>query len=143
MALEKIEKESTPGSAQEQASFAAVLEGLRSQRAAQNASTNVDDGKTGEQPEGGEVDKMLPVGLGNLRNTCYLNSILQYFYSVNAVRDVVLNSEQARLTPTEQDVQEVLKSTGSLSLEPGRAFVGSECKFLIWRSTQKTPMPLY
>jgi hypothetical protein len=71
-----------------------------------------------------------------LRNTCYLNSILQYFYSVNAVRDVVLNAEQSQLTSTEQGVQEVLKSAGSSDLEPGRAFVGSECE-----STLVSPQP--
>ncbi|KAK0649375.1 hypothetical protein B0T16DRAFT_130005 [Cercophora newfieldiana] len=127
MALEKIGQEATSNSEQEKAAFDTVLEDLRSRRTSQNAPTNANGNKESEQSEGGEVDKTLPVGLGNLRNTCYLNSILQYFYSVNAVRDVVLNSEQARLTPTEQEVQDVLKTrTSSSDLEPGRAFVGSE-----------------
>ncbi|KAK4462549.1 hypothetical protein QBC42DRAFT_326761 [Cladorrhinum samala] len=33
----------------------------------------------------------LPLGLDNLRNTCYLNSLIQYVYTIPAVRDFVLN----------------------------------------------------
>jgi ubiquitin carboxyl-terminal hydrolase 25/28 len=82
------------------------------------------------------VDLELPVGLANLRNTCYLNSILQYFYSVNAVRDLALNSEFPALEPTEENLSHLLRSSingssGSTSsqpdLETGRAFVGYEC----------------
>lgn len=38
-----------------------------------------------------QADLTLPPGLDNLRNTCYLNSILQYFYTVTPVREIVLN----------------------------------------------------
>ncbi|KAK4447736.1 hypothetical protein QBC34DRAFT_426973 [Podospora aff. communis PSN243] len=127
MALERINMDATADSKQEQEAFDAILADLHSQRTSKNASANPDaSNNVGDQSEGGEVDRDLPVGLGNLRNTCYLNSILQYFYSVNAVRDLVLNSNQSRLTPTEQDVQEALKNLDPSDLEPGRAFVGSE-----------------
>ena len=86
----------------------------------------------------------LPAGLGNLRNTCYLNSILQYFYSVKAVRNLALDLERPPLEPTERNLQSLLSSTDSSDLETGRAFVGHECKHfpnhscysvgsLIWR----------
>ncbi|KAK3689634.1 ubiquitin carboxyl-terminal hydrolase-like protein [Podospora appendiculata] len=67
-----------------------------------------------------------PVGLGNLRNTCYLNSILQYFYSVNAVRNLVLDSDKPPLEPTETSVQAILHESGQAEAETGRAFVGYE-----------------
>ncbi|KAG0210628.1 ubiquitin-specific protease ubp2 [Mortierella sp. GBA30] len=34
-----------------------------------------------------------PVGLSNIGNTCYLNSLLQYFYTVKEIRETVLNME--------------------------------------------------
>lgn len=85
---------------------------------------------TGAGPVGETVDVSadpnMPVGLGNLRNTCYLNSILQYFYTVHAVSDLVLGSTTPRLEPTDQSMRDLLGRKGS-KLEPGRAFVGCEC----------------
>lgn len=72
------------------------------------------------------ADPDMPMGLGNLRNTCYLNSILQYFYTVHAVSDLVLGSTIPCLEPTDQSMRDLLGRKGS-KLEPGRAFVGSEC----------------
>ncbi|KAL2268314.1 hypothetical protein VTJ83DRAFT_3160 [Remersonia thermophila] len=86
------------------------------------------------------VDLDLPVGLVNLRNTCYLNSILQYFYSVNIVRDLAFNEELPVIEPTEENLRRILRITTSnrngntttdssekdASLETGRAFVGYE-----------------
>ncbi|OIW26512.1 cysteine proteinase [Coniochaeta ligniaria NRRL 30616] len=45
--------------------------------------------------EGQQIDLSLPPGLDNLRNTCYLNSILQYLYTVTPVRELVLNYDPA------------------------------------------------
>ncbi|KAK3486623.1 cysteine proteinase [Neurospora hispaniola] len=68
----------------------------------------------------------LPVGLDNLRNTCYLNSILQYFYSVTAVRNFVLNADQTPLEPTQEAMRALLDGLDPSELDPGRAYVGSE-----------------
>ncbi|KAI1360197.1 hypothetical protein F5Y08DRAFT_54704 [Xylaria arbuscula] len=38
-----------------------------------------------------------PPGLKNIGNTCYLNSLLQYFYNVKPVRDMVLNYDKIQL----------------------------------------------
>ncbi len=55
----------------------------------------------------------LPVGLVNLRNTCYLNSILQYFFSVNAVRELAIRcSSQPSLPSTQDAVLNILQSLG-------------------------------
>lgn len=68
----------------------------------------------------------LPVGLDNLRNTCYLNSILQYFYSVTAVRNFVLMANQTPLEPTQEAMRALLDGLDPSELDPGRAYVGSE-----------------
>lgn len=34
-----------------------------------------------------------PVGLSNIGNTCYLNSLLQYMYTIKDIRETVLNME--------------------------------------------------
>lgn len=80
----------------------------------------------GEGRDSSAADMGLPVGLGNLRNTCYLNSILQYFFSVVAIQDLVQSSSLPEMTPTDESLQELLKRGSATDLEPGRAFVGSE-----------------
>ncbi|KAI1377874.1 cysteine proteinase [Hypoxylon crocopeplum] len=47
-----------------------------------------------------------PPGLKNIGNTCYLNSLLQYFYNVKVVRDLVLNFDQLKLQLDEQEVEQ-------------------------------------
>ncbi|KAK3385052.1 ubiquitin carboxyl-terminal hydrolase-like protein [Podospora didyma] len=102
--------------------FEMILAKLRSQASGLDSLT-----ATGaEQASSGVTDISVPVGLGNLRNTCYLNSILQYFYSVNAVRDVARSSDRPPLEPTEQAMQALLDGASATDIEPGRAFVGYE-----------------
>ncbi|KAI1333760.1 hypothetical protein F5Y15DRAFT_326886 [Xylariaceae sp. FL0016] len=45
-----------------------------------------------------------PPGLKNIGNTCYLNSLLQYFYNVKPIRDLVLNYSQIQLELDEEHV---------------------------------------
>ncbi|PHH87056.1 hypothetical protein CDD83_9360 [Cordyceps sp. RAO-2017] len=50
----------------------------------------------------GPVDMSLPVGLHNIGNTCYLNSLLQYLFTVKPIREVVLNYDESRLDLTDR-----------------------------------------
>ncbi|KAI1413465.1 cysteine proteinase [Hypoxylon sp. FL1857] len=43
-----------------------------------------------------------PPGLKNIGNTCYLNSLLQYFYNVKVIRDLVLNFDDVKLELDEE-----------------------------------------
>jgi ubiquitin carboxyl-terminal hydrolase 25/28 len=130
--------------------FEGILAELRFNHQSQFMSSGADlSGVPSSAPEGSRevVDLDLPVGLANLRNTCYLNSILQYFYSVNAVRNLAVNSDLPALEPTETNLSHVLRASGSgngsvsdnlsqsrSDIETGRAFVGHECKSLVgWR----------
>ncbi|KAK8050291.1 hypothetical protein PG994_012021 [Apiospora phragmitis] len=57
------------------------------------------------QPTGQDASfKNTPPGLHNIGNTCYLNSLLQYFYNVKPIRDVVLHHDQDRLELTPESV---------------------------------------
>ncbi len=74
------------------------------------------------------VNMNLPVGLQNIRNTCYLNSILQYFFTVTPIREVLLNWEKYGLENTEENLEKRRIDPGSTRLERGEAYAGKECK---------------
>ncbi|GAA5846834.1 hypothetical protein JCM9279_004459 [Rhodotorula babjevae] len=69
-----------------------------------------DDSSTGWQA-GPAVDLNVPVGLTNIANTCYLNSLLQYFFTVREVRDTILAFHD---TPTPSSQQGQLRVGGRL-----------------------------
>ncbi|KAL5323372.1 hypothetical protein ACEPPN_007907 [Leptodophora sp. 'Broadleaf-Isolate-01'] len=46
-----------------------------------------------------------PVGLDNIGNTCYLNSLLQYYYTIKPVRDMVIDFKSHRMTLSEENLK--------------------------------------
>ncbi|KPV77985.1 uncharacterized protein RHOBADRAFT_50509 [Rhodotorula graminis WP1] len=60
-----------------------------------------DDSSAGWQA-GPAADVNLPVGLTNIANTCYLNSLLQYFFTVREVRDAILAFHDTPTPPSQQ-----------------------------------------
>ncbi|KAI2634592.1 cysteine proteinase [Xylaria nigripes] len=69
-------------------------------RATREIATSLSDKPSlTEQPITTEpvTEDFTPPGLKNIGNTCYLNSLLQYFYNVKAVREMVLNYDQIQL----------------------------------------------
>ncbi|KAF2968184.1 hypothetical protein GQX73_g5360 [Xylaria multiplex] len=68
-------------------------------RATQNVVTGQIDSLKAEQPLTADPTTAFttPPGLKNIGNTCYLNSLLQYFYNVKPVREMVLNYDQIQL----------------------------------------------
>ncbi|BGP12273.1 hypothetical protein JCM10213_000032 [Rhodosporidiobolus nylandii] len=45
------------------------------------------------------LNKELPVGLTNIANTCYLNSLLQFFFTVRELRETILSFDASAPTP--------------------------------------------
>lgn len=52
-----------------------------------------------------------PVGLANIGNTCYLNSLLQFYFTVKPLRELVLNFDQHKMELTAENL--VKKVVGS------------------------------
>jgi len=70
----------------------------------------------------------VPAGLENIRNTCYLNSILQYLYTVKTVREIVLDWERYGLENTEEKLKARRIDPGSTRVERGEAYAGHQCE---------------
>lgn len=51
------------------------------------------------EAENGGLD--FPVGLWNIGNTCYLNSLLQFYYTVTPLRDLITDSDPSKLQTEE------------------------------------------
>ncbi|KAI1820095.1 cysteine proteinase [Xylaria intraflava] len=92
--------------------LAELKEQQRQHEEAQSLRDSADFLRATNNVEVGQVDKPVttdqatagtatcattPPGLKNIGNTCYLNSLLQYFYNVKAVREMVLNYDQIQL----------------------------------------------
>lgn len=74
------------------------------------------------------VDFTLPVGLDNIGNTCYLNSLLQYLFTVKPVRDVVLDYDDLKLGLSEEAIAERRIGGNKMQMDRGEAVVADACK---------------
>ena len=70
-----------------------------------------------------------PVGLDNIGNTCYLNSLLQYYYTVRAVRDVVMDFQHHRMVLKEEDVKK--KRVGGRAVAKSEIVKAQKCKLSV------------
>jgi ubiquitin carboxyl-terminal hydrolase 25/28 len=67
-----------------------------------------------------------PVGLDNIGNTCYLNSLLQYYYTINPVRDMVINFHQHRMGLNDEDIKN--KRVGGRIVDKSEIIKAQKCK---------------
>ncbi|KAM3542721.1 hypothetical protein ARSEF1564_004381 [Beauveria bassiana] len=72
---------------------------------------------------GAPVDLSLPVGLDNIGNTCYLNSLLQYLFTVKPVRDVVFNYDDIKLGLSEDAIENRRIGGNKMQMDRGEAVV--------------------
>lgn len=70
----------------------------------------------------------LPVGLHNIGNTCYLNSLLQYLFTVKPIRDIVFNYDSLRLDLNDESIQARRLGGNKMQMDRGEAVVAQACK---------------
>ena len=104
-------------------SYAEALRVIALDRGSRFLLRKLDDPNADIQAEPARDDQ--PVGLGNIGNTCYLNSLLQYLYTVRAVRHVVLNFPEYRMELTDVNIQR--KKIGEVQTKRNQIIRAQQC----------------
>lgn len=85
-----------------------------------------------------------PVGLQNIGNTCYLNSLLQFYFSVRPFREMVLDFESFKMEFDEEDIAK--KQVGSRKVQKQEVERSQRCKsyphFAIGENNTDNPLVL-
>lgn len=68
-----------------------------------------------------------PVGLQNIGNTCYLNSLLQFYFSVLPFREMVLDFESFCMKMDDEGIDK--KQVGSRKIQKQEVERSQKCKF--------------
>lgn len=70
-----------------------------------------------------------PPGLKNIGNTCYLNSLLQYFYNVKVIREMVLNYDHIQLSLDNFEVYNRRTGGNGTPVSLEEAIIARQCEY--------------
>ena len=73
-----------------------------------------------------------PVGLQNIGNTCYLNSLLQFYFTVKPLRDMVLKFDQHKMEVEEENLTN--KRVGSRKVSRKEVERAQRCEYISYYS---------
>lgn len=102
----------------------AALETIANQRSSQYLAAKLKDPNA--NPPVQRASAAQPVGLQNIGNTCYLNSLLQYYYTVKAIREVVMNFDEHRMPMTPENISK--KRVGGRAVTQSEVLKAQQCK---------------
>lgn len=75
------------------------------------------------------VSANIPPGLRNIGNTCYLNSLLQYFYNVRPIRELVTDHTRPRLELDADAVKTRRTGGNGTTVDLDEAVVARQCQY--------------
>ena len=104
--------------------YAEALRAIALERSSTYLFAKLDDPNAIVAPARSTSDQ--PIGLDNIGNTCYLNSLLQYYYTVKAIRNVVMNFQDHRMSLSEEDIKK--KRVGGRSVAKAEIIKAQKCK---------------
>lgn len=101
---------------------------LQKVRQDQESSYGPSYGNPAQQPSSPDypVDEW-PVGCANIGNTCYLNSVLQFLFTIKPLRDMVIDCDKHFQDLSPENLEP--KRVGRTAVSRARAETGQQCKF--------------
>ena len=114
-------------------SFTQALQAIADDRQSSFLLRKLEDPNADVKAGPGIADQ--PIGLDNIGNTCYLNSLLQYFYTIKAVRDVVMNIDDHRMALSDEEISK--RRTGGREVSRAEVVKGLKCKLYCVRNHDK------